>query len=52
MLLPKIQRNSMLKPMCCQLACMNIELNAPSYHGSGWIGIDAGTWHGPCTAHG
>ena len=23
-------------------------MNAPSYHGSGWIGIDTGMWHGPC----
>ena len=51
-LLPKIQRKSMLPRMCSQLACMNIELNAPSYHGSGWIGIDTGMWHGPCTVHG
>ena len=29
----------MLPRMCSQLACMNIDVNTPSYQGSGWIGI-------------
>ena len=33
-LLPKIQRKSMLPRMCSQLACMNIQVNTPSYQGS------------------
>src|SRR5438105_9539344 len=49
-LLPKIQRKSMLPMMCDQLACMNIELNAPSYHGRWPCG--AGAMHGGESEHG
>ena len=50
MLLPKIQRKSMLPRMCSQPACMNIAVKTPSYQGSGWN--PGGRWHGPWTAHG
>ena len=33
MLLPKIQRKSMLPRMWIQPPCMNIDVNVPSYHG-------------------
>ena len=52
MLLPKIQRKSMLKPMCCQLACMNMPVKTPSYQGSGCRCSGTGMWHGPLTVHG
>ena len=49
-LLPKIHRNSMLPRMCSQLACMNMPVKTPSYHGSAWN--PGGRWHGPCTEQG
>src|SRR4051794_8435973 len=52
MLFPKIQRKSMLPRMCAHDACMNIEVNAPSYQGSGWICGVTGTWQGPETVQG
>jgi len=51
-LLPKIHRKSMFPTMCSQLACMNMPVKTPSYHGSGCTANWTGTWHGPSIVHG
>src|SRR4026207_1247267 len=41
----------MLPPMWIQLACRNIEVKAPSYHGT-WLTVEAGETQGPSSEHG